>query len=111
MNNDCERCGGKCCIGTIDVYSTDEIFYDEALVREDPDMKYDRVMRTNDNLVCIALKDGKCNIYDKRPQVCRQFEVGCQCCLDFQSGHLNGHKCKLCYISETLEKAQKKYVK
>lgn len=103
MNNDCEKCGGKCCVGIIDVYSTDEIFSDKSLICEIEGMKYDGAMKTDNNLVCIAFKNGKCSIYDKRPQVCRDFKVGSKCCLDFQTGKLNGHKCKDCYISKAIK--------
>ena len=30
---------------------------------------------------CSALKNGKCKIYDDRPDVCRKFEVGSPGCL------------------------------
>jgi Fe-S-cluster containining protein len=95
--------GGKCCMGIIDIYSTDEIFYDDTLVCEDPDMRYDRVMQTTENLQCIALKDGKCSIYEKRPAVCRAFEVGCSCCEDFRAGRLNAHLHCFCSISERVK--------
>jgi len=100
MNDICEECKGKCCQGIIDVYSSDEIFYDETLVCEAEDTKYDRQMQTVENNRCIALKDGKCTIYEKRPQVCRLFEVGNRCCENFRTGHLNAHTCFPCPISE-----------
>lgn len=104
MTNPCEKCGGRCCIGLIDVYSTDEIFYDDDLTCEIEGMKYDKVMRTGDDLRCIAQKDGWCTIYEKRPQVCRAFEVGNPCCLNFQAGKLNAHTCNICSVSEALTK-------
>lgn len=107
MDSDCDKCKGKCCVGIIDVYHTDEIFYDNTLVTEDKDMRYDRVMRTNDKMECIALKDGKCTIYEKRPQVCREFKVGNSCCLNFQAGTLNAHSCRICYVSEAMKKTEK----
>jgi Fe-S-cluster containining protein len=33
------------------------------------------VMRER-NGACIALRDGRCSIYEDRPKVCRDFEVG-----------------------------------
>jgi Fe-S-cluster containining protein len=34
---------------------------------------------------CIWLKsDGTCRHYEHRPQVCRDFEVGCKACLRFR---------------------------
>lgn len=93
MNNQCEQCGGRCCVGLIEVYSVDEIFYDETLVREFPGVEYDRFMKTaGDNMHCIALKNGKCSIYNKRPTVCRQFDVGCSRCEGYRSGKLLGFK-------------------
>jgi Fe-S-cluster containining protein len=105
MNNICEACGGKCCMGIIDVYSTDEIFYDDSLVWEDESVPYDRIMRTDENQRCIALKDGKCSIYEKRPQVCRAFQVGCRCCENFRTGKLNSHSCNFCVVSDALKRA------
>lgn len=106
MNDDCEKCGGKCCVGIIDVYSQDEIYYDESLVCEDPSFQFDRMMQTV-NMQCIALKDGKCSIYEKRPQVCREFKVGNPCCLNFQNGTLNAYQCNLCHVSDAMNKAKK----
>lgn len=107
MNNICRQCGGKCCQGIIDVYSTDDIFYDDTLVCEDDEDigGYDRIMQTDKNQKCIALKNGKCSIYDKRPQVCRMFEVGSSCCENFRNGSLNAHKCGFCVVSDALQKA------
>ena len=102
MNSKCDECKGKCCVGPIDVYSTDEIFYDDELVCQDPDQKYDRVMRTVDGY-CIALKDGKCTIYDKRPTVCRAFQVDSVCCVNLRTGRLSSHNCKICIVSEAIK--------
>jgi len=104
MNNICRQCGGKCCQGMIDVYSTDDIFYDDTLVCEIEGLEYDRVMRTDENQKCIALKNGKCSIYDKRPQVCRAFKVDSACCKKWNSGMFNSHKCGLCVVSDALQK-------
>ena len=104
MDSHCNICKGKCCMGTIDVYSSDEIFYDETLVCEDPYQKYDRLMRMV-NGCCIALKDGKCTIYEKRPAVCRAFQVDSPCCINIRNGFLNSHNCKICCVSEALQKA------
>lgn len=92
-------------MGTIDVYNTDEIFYDDTLVCQDPDEKYDRLMRVV-NGYCIALKDGKCTIYEKRPAVCRAFAVGNSCCENIRKGFLNSHSCKFCQVSEAMKKAK-----
>lgn len=107
MDSRCIECRGKCCMGTIDVYSTDEVFYDDTLVWEDPNKKYDRTMQMVDGH-CIALKDGKCSIYEKRPAVCRAFEVGSRCCENIRSGHLNSHTCGFCIVSDALQQSMKK---
>jgi len=108
MNSVCDECKGKCCQGIIDVYSSDEIFYDDTLVCEAEDAKYDRRMKTVENNRCIALKDGKCTIYEMRPQVCRLFEVGSRCCENFHNGHLNAHTCFPCPISERVSSGFRK---
>ena len=91
MNDLCASCNGICCQGIIEVYSGDEIFYDDTLVCEGVDMEPDRQMKLNGTF-CIALKNGKCSIYEKRPQVCRDFKVGCRRCINYQNGYLNSHK-------------------
>lgn len=84
MNILCKECGGKCCVGSIiNVYSTDEIYYDDTLVCESQDSTYDRQMITINNK-CIALKDGLCSIYDKRPYVCKKFDVDGILCKNFR---------------------------
>lgn len=103
MNDQCQQCGGKCCVGFIDVYSNDEIYYDNTLVWEVEGNAYDRIMQTDENSKCIALVNGKCSIYDKRPQVCRWFEVGSRCCENFRSGKINSHICLPCPISERVK--------
>jgi Fe-S-cluster containining protein len=99
----CEECRGKCCCGIIDVYSQDEIFYDDSLVCVREDREYDRQMHTDKNNWCIALKDGKCSIYEKRPMVCREFQVGSRCCINFFTGQRNAHTCFPCPISEQVQ--------
>jgi Fe-S-cluster containining protein len=91
MSDLCSECGGKCCVGIIDVYSSDEIFYDETLCCDVEGKDYDREMITNDKNQCIALKNGRCSIYEKRPQVCRLFEVNSSCCEGFRSGRITVH--------------------
>ena len=106
MNNICASCGGKCCQGIIEVYSQDEIYYDKTLVWEDPSCQFDRMMQMV-NMQCIALKKGKCSIHDKRPQVCREFEVGCQRCVNYRTGKLNAHLDSICSLGDALAKATK----
>lgn len=91
-------------MGIIDVYSQDEVFYDETLVEPQEDNDLDRQMRTDENNRCIALKDGRCSIYEKRPTVCREFQVGSRCCVNFFTGNLNAHTCLPCPISELVKR-------
>lgn len=107
MNNICAACGGKCCQGIIDVYYTDEIFSDLSLVQRVENDRFDAIMLTDENQRCIALKDGKCSIYEKRPQICREFKVGCQCCENFRADRLNAHVCNICSVGDAMERAKK----
>ena len=85
--------------------STDEIFYDDSLVTVIPEFLPDRTMRMGTNLRCIAQKDGKCTIYEKRPRVCRAFQVECRCCNNFRSGRITVHTCKPCEVYEKSKQA------
>ncbi len=38
---------------------------------------------------CHHLIDGRCAIYDQRPKVCRDFEVGCKHCADARAKYHN----------------------
>ena len=105
MNDICEACGGKCCVGIIEVQSADEIFYDDALVTVIEEFLPDRTMRMGDNLRCIALKDGKCSIYENRPRVCRAFQVGCPCCENFRNDRVTIHACEPCIVYKASKQA------
>lgn len=76
---DCQTCGGRCCAGwTIDVLpGLDEV--PDRMVKED--RLLGPVMRER-NGACIALRDGRCSIYESRPKVCRDFEAGGDACRD-----------------------------
>ena len=39
----------------------------------DAEIDGSNILAQHDNGSCIYLKDGKCLIYDKRPEVCRKF--------------------------------------
>ncbi len=73
MNATCAECGGKCC---------KTIAYANNLVR-DADVRelFDTRMAGRSgaftwiNSVCRHLRDGKCSIYEARPQFCVDFEV------------------------------------
>lgn len=92
----CTNCRGKCCVGLIDVYPEDIIFNEETLVQMSTNPKYEKEMKLKDGNVCIALVDGKCSIYEKRPQVCRDFAVNGCCCVLFQLGVKTAHESEVC---------------
>jgi hypothetical protein len=105
MDEICRKCEGKCCAGDIDVHPVDEIYNDGFLTREVTNKNYKKVMKTHGhNGACIALENGICSIYEKRPAVCRLFVVGSACCCDFQSQILKKHKCDDCHITASLLK-------
>lgn len=74
---DCQTCGGRCCAGwAVDVLpGLDEV--PDRMVKED--RLFGPVMRER-NGACIALRDGRCSIYESRPKVCRDFEAGGAAC-------------------------------
>lgn len=96
---DCRRCGA-CCRGQIGV-DAQGLETDEDEVAKLLDLENTRhelqhhapgkirvaygVMRLKDNGDCIALKEDHgiwtCTIYDHRPTICREFEVGGEWCL------------------------------
>ena len=101
MDSLCEDCGGKCCVGIIEVMPDDDVYEDDFLAIDVPEHNRFRVMKTDGTNRCIALmSDGLCSIYDKRPSVCRRFEIGGECCGDFRSGRKNRHSCKSCRLFE-----------
>ena len=105
MNDKCRTCGGLCCFGIIDVYSSDDVYY-EGFVTIKADAEndnYDRQMRQNPDGSCICLVNGKCSIYERRPIVCRAFKVHSKCCNDFWSGKKTSHACKDCIVSKKLK--------
>jgi len=81
--NECFQCGGKCCIGIIEVRPEDEVYNDENLTVE-----YNgcRIMKPDSHGYCVALKEGLCSIHEKRPKICRDFAVSSPCCLLFREG-------------------------
>lgn len=103
MNNICVACGGKCCQGIIEVYPSDAIFNNRKLTCDAFGI---RAMQLN-GLDCIALKKGKCSIYDKRPQVCQEFKVGGSRCESFRTDKLNAHLSGIFKVGDALEQAKK----
>jgi Fe-S-cluster containining protein len=74
----CELCKGSCCKSVVlplSPYSerTHEWFALHGEVKSG-------MVRLNQP--CSKLIDGKCSIYETRPEVCRTFPVGCSHCLE-----------------------------
>jgi Fe-S-cluster containining protein len=109
MNELCQNCGGKCCVGEIEVLGWDEIYSDLALtIKVDDNGRRDQVMKTDSKNNCIALIDKKCTIYDKRPTACKEFTVGSPCCLKFVEGRETKHLCNKCdLLTAILERRAK----
>lgn len=83
----CELCGGACCEAiTLDItpfaQSSDFVrfleFRSVPQVRE-VDGRQMVSMRMFEAR-CLMLKDGRCCVYDRRPQICRAFEPGGAAC-------------------------------
>jgi Fe-S-cluster containining protein len=77
----CQGCGA-CCVGLrVEVRpSIDDVPEDLICVDEEGDTPI-LVMQQRDDGSCVALVGGECSIYDRRPQVCRDFEPGGAHCL------------------------------
>ena len=72
----CELCGGACCQSV----TLPQVF------GEDVNRWLSLHGVQNGNLIrlpckCLMLMDGKCSIYEERPQICRDYEVGSEACL------------------------------
>jgi len=93
----CRTCNGKCCVGEVEVFKWDAIYSDQSLTMQvDDNGLRDRVMKVDSDNNCVALIEGKCSIYEKRPTVCRRFTVGSPCCIDFCTGEKIKHACVKC---------------
>jgi len=81
MNDVCKKCDGHCCkVGFIvRVFPNEEIYNDDNYVNKSVEF-FDEIpfhnMKSNgDGYTCIALNNGMCSIWNKRPLMCRDFEV------------------------------------
>lgn len=89
MKIECSICRGACCVGLIEVDEKDDV----------PDEFYkDGYMIVDENNQCIALENGKCLIYSKRPEICRKFTVMSECCMLFVLGFRTEHRCDNCCL-------------
>lgn len=79
---DCQRCGGACCESiTLDLSTTNNDFLRFIELRSMPQKKEDGTVARNFNIPCMALKEGRCAIYESRPQMCKDFEPGGMLCI------------------------------
>ena len=77
MNPACELCRGACCESI-----TLNVQHKSADVERWIDLHGQRIAGgLNMDCACTALVDGKCSIYDTRPGVCQDFQVGSVNCL------------------------------
>jgi Fe-S-cluster containining protein len=93
----CRECGGKCCRGIIEV-TPDDAFYAYNALTEALSGDIIRQMRVDEENRCICLVDGVCTRYDERPNICRAFKVGSECCEDFFHGRKTRHDCEPCVL-------------
>ena len=98
IDPDCEACGGKCCVGDIEVMPNEPLYGNETVTEPVSGKPYDRVMRTAIDGRCTCLVGGKCSIYDSRPVICRRFQLGSPCCVAFFSGRKTAHACDDCVL-------------
>ena len=91
MHPKCQQCNGKCCVGEIEVLPSDVVSDNKIYSREGK-------MRVKEDGSCVALLDGVCTIYDKRPAICRAFKVNSECCKAFFEGKEHKHLCKTCTL-------------
>ena len=84
----CKSCLGKCCRSgfVIPVVPTDEIYGNKKYINcyfdFDQGREANTMKSTGDGYTCIALDEitGKCTIWGKRPQACKDFAAGGKRC-------------------------------
>ena len=76
LHPSCAACPALCCRLTAQLVPEDEI--PNALVRVAADGT--RFMAQREDRTCVALQDNRCTIYEKRPQICRSFEIDGKVC-------------------------------
>ena len=81
MNNLCKKCKGACC--KLQLFSTDWLQNSGAKAVH---YEGEKGQKVGDGYIqidktCLHLKDGLCNIYENRPQNCKDFAVGGEKCL------------------------------
>ena len=76
MMSACELCGGACCKSM----TLPKKIFNEDVARwlGYHAVENDEVMRFN--CACRMLHEGKCSIYENRPQMCKDYQVGSRAC-------------------------------
>ena len=76
VNNDCEKCGGKCCymhLISLREDNKDEVEYWTTVgVDKLKDIGSNKTLYYQ-TLTCQHFKDGLCDIYEDRPKLCKDF--------------------------------------
>lgn len=85
----CEGCGKCCCGLRVRVRPADPV--PPYLTRFAPTWPGSRVgvyFMQQQKGRCVALdENNRCSIYENRPQICRDFEAGCESCLELLMKH------------------------
>jgi len=87
----CLECGGKCCCDLILVHESDRLYDTEYVEVYFANLK--KMKNTLENK-CILLSNGRCSLYEKRPEECRVFALNSECCNNFYQGIRKKHDCK-----------------
>jgi len=92
---DCLQCGACCYANRVVLDRTDVARFHEAGRNDLMRMPYARrsngklVLRLTRDKACMQLRpDNRCRIYDLRPDMCRVFPAGSECCLSARSEEL-----------------------
>lgn len=90
---DCTTCGGKCCsrirtppfvrsLKEGDRFEDDEI-WDQLTATQKAEIDRHIMSDAPDDSPCLWLRDGRCQHYEQRPSICRDFEMGGEECLSW----------------------------
>lgn len=73
----CLDCGACCRVfGVVEINQNDDV---PSELRVQTELGYERMVTVDFVCVCLCLNN-QCSIYDKRPAVCRLFQVGGNLC-------------------------------
>lgn len=81
MTPDCRACAGACCeTMTLRIQTESSDFLRWIRLRSTPVHRGDQV-EYNFTVPCSALQQGRCAVYDTRPDMCRDFVPGSEDCV------------------------------